>query len=173
MSTIPVTSIYDPIVILHKYLFGTVTPSADDYNLHIRPSDATPDSVTYNAQVYMDSGAGRFAYPSLFGAVQKFFASSTLQNGTYNISVPSERLALFEQLGLTDTDLKIEISQYGTNPFSADYAERALIFGTTWFDLTNASFKVENGIKTITELVIAPEADNFDFVSGNPCNGLV
>ncbi|WP_150046078.1 MULTISPECIES: hypothetical protein [Methylomonas] len=65
---------YDPIELIKLYLFGTKTPSAEDYNLHIRPWNTnitgTPSqvSIQYDMQDYMFSGAGRYAYPSLFKA---------------------------------------------------------------------------------------------------------
>lgn len=75
-------STYDPIEITRLYVFGTDAPSLDDYNLHIRPNDAEPPPKEYNMIHYMTSGAGRYAYPSIFGAVQKFFASN-VADGQY------------------------------------------------------------------------------------------
>ncbi len=166
-------STYDPIEITRLYVFGTDAPSLDDYNLHIRPNDAEPPPKEYNMIHYMTSGAGRYAYPSIFGAVQKFFASN-VADGQYTLA--QIQLAIGEQFTTGDnSDVRVEISQYGTDPFSADYAERAYIFGSTWFnlDLTNASFKVVNGQKTIENMVVTASDDNFDFDSANPLATIV
>lgn len=47
---------YDPIEITKLLVFGTANPSSDDYNQHIRPTDATPASITYNMLEYMTTG---------------------------------------------------------------------------------------------------------------------
>jgi hypothetical protein len=55
-------SIYDPIEITRLYIFGTNSPSPDDYNAHIRPWDANIDSrvtKTYDMFEYLTNGGGR------------------------------------------------------------------------------------------------------------------
>jgi RTX calcium-binding nonapeptide repeat (4 copies) len=115
---------------------------------------------------YMTSGGGRFAYPSLFGAVEKFFTATTIPDSTYTYSqLLDTRLGL----NLTPGDLEIIISQYGTGLLSADLAERAYIFGTTQFRLNidNAIFEVVGGVKTIRNIEVRAYDDNFDFVTDN------
>lgn len=74
---------YDPIQLTRRYVFGTDNPSPDDYNLHIRLLDAgKPAPIQYDMFEYMTNGAGRYAYPSLFGAVEKFFSATTLDDGS-------------------------------------------------------------------------------------------
>ncbi|WP_017325020.1 hypothetical protein [Synechococcus sp. PCC 7336] len=96
---------FDPIEIKKLYLFGTANPSPNDYNEHIRPLNASPASKSYDMNTYLTSGGGRFAYPSLFGAVEKFFAAENLDDRTYTFAELSTRL------GLNDNDLEIKISQ--------------------------------------------------------------
>jgi hypothetical protein len=97
---------YDPVEITKLFVFGTNSPSPDDYNQHIRPTGATPASITYSMSNYMTGGGGRFAYPSLFGVVEKFFTTA-IPDGTYTI-------ATLPLPGLSEGDLTVGISQYGT-----------------------------------------------------------
>jgi hypothetical protein len=62
-------------------VFGTKFPDPNDYNLHIRPTDAPNPSITYDASWYMNNSGGRFALPALFPAVRKFF-DTPLPDGT-------------------------------------------------------------------------------------------
>ena len=161
---------YDPIEITRLLAFGTSNPSPDDYNAHIRPAGATPASITYNMLDYMTDGGGRFALPSLFGAVEKFFDSS--------IVIPDKDYTSTEitnLLGFTNDDLTTGISQYGTGITDADHVERSYIFGTTNFrlNISNAIFKVRNGVKTIENMEVRAFDDNFDFDGGNPLANLV
>jgi Ca2+-binding RTX toxin-like protein len=159
---------YDPIEITKLYVFGTNNPSPDDYNQHIRPSTATPASITYGMNDYMTSGGGRFAYPSLFGAIKKFF-DTTIDDGTYTYA------QIAGLLGLSDNDIRIGISQYGTSIGSADHAQRSYIFGSTsfTFDISKVTFKVTGGVKTINNLEVRAFNDNFDFDAGNPLAELI
>jgi hypothetical protein len=151
---------YDPIEITKLLVFGTNSPSPDDYNQHIRPTGATPASIPYNMSNYMTGGGGRFAYPSLFGAVEKFFTTA-IADGTYTYS------QIATLLGLSPIDLTVGISQYGTGIGSADHAERSYIFGNTNFTLNTSgtTFKVVSGVKTIENLEVRANNDNFDFES--------
>jgi Ca2+-binding RTX toxin-like protein len=184
------TNIYDPNEITRLYVFGTNTPSSEDYNLHIRALSDTPASITYNMLDYMENGAGRYAYPCLFGAIEKIFQLDTTQvakkiaDGCYSVAGIQQALIdsklldkAFELHRLDDkgrivtgNDAHIKISQYGTDASSSDFADRAYIFGSTWFSLNldNATFTVNNGYITINGMEIRPDVDNFDFDSDNP-----
>ncbi|MCC3450209.1 MAG: VWA domain-containing protein [Microcoleus sp. PH2017_39_LGB_O_B] len=155
-------TIYDPIEITRKFVFGTDTPSPDNYNKHIRPSNDKPASIGYDMATYMNSGGGRFAYPSLFPAVERFFSGEIpdRENGYTAGEIGGI-------LGLTSNDLRINISQYGTGIGTEDHAERSWIFGNSPFELnvTNATFYVNNGIKKIEGLEVRARPDNFDFQS--------
>ncbi|MEK0194765.1 VWA domain-containing protein [Microcoleus anatoxicus] len=155
---------YDEIEITRKFVFGTDKPSPDNYNAHIRGKDVKPASQDYDMDTYMNSGGGRFAYPSLFPAVEKFFSGEIpdRDNG-YNAG------EVGGILGLTSKDLPIiNISQYNTGIGSEDYVDRCWIFGNTTFelDVTNATFYVNNGIKKIEGLKVRALPDDFDFLSG-------
>jgi hypothetical protein len=159
---------YDPVEITKLFVFGTNSPSPDDYNQHIRPTGATPASITYNMSDYMTGGGGRFAYPSLFGAVEKFFTTA-IADGTYTYS------QIATLLGLSASDLTVGISQYGTGIGSADHAERSYIFGSTQFrlDTSRTTFEVVGGVKTIKNMEVRVFDDNFDFTAGNPLAQLI
>lgn len=155
---------YDEIEITRKFVFGESKPSSDNYNAHIRGKDVKPASQDYDMDTYMNSGGGRFAYPSLFPAVEKFFSGEIpdRDNG-YNAG------EVGGILGLTSKDLPIiNISQYNTGIGSEDYVDRCWIFGNTTFelDVTNATFYVNNGIKKIEGLKVRALPDDFDFLSG-------
>ncbi len=185
---------FDPIEITKLLVFGTSTPSPDNYNEHIRlelepgkeeakdyPSgDKRAPSITYNMYAYMETGAGRFAYPSLFPAVKKFF-NAKISDGNYTYAQITSMLGLKEgdkkpifgppTLG----DNEIEISQYGTDINGKDHADRSYMFGQTSFTFTtekknllnDISFEVKDGKKTIRNMEVRAYDDNFDYESGN------
>ncbi|MDY7003632.1 MAG: VWA domain-containing protein [Cyanobacteriota bacterium] len=155
---------YDPIEITKLLAFGTNAPSPDNYNEHIRPANATPATITYDMATYMSSGGGRFAYPSLFPAVDRFF-SANIPDGTYTYAEISSP----DILNLSDNDLRVGISQYGTDIDSADHPDRSYIFGSTSFrlDTSNATFEIADGVKTIRNIEVRAFDDNFDFDSSN------
>ena len=139
---------YDPIQISKRYVYGTDNPElANDYNEHIRPQNTTPQAIEYSMMNYMEDGGGRFAYPSLFPVIERFFdiPESTLQPGNYNESAiknvlftPDPNLsgpgAAQDQVDEEfENGKRVTVSQYGTGVFSSDHPERAYIFGTTGF----------------------------------------
>lgn len=150
---------YDAREITKLFVFGTNTPSSDDYNSHIRPAAATPAEKHFNMLDYLTSGGGRFALPSLFKSVDTFFSAATIADGTYSLS------ALQSLLGFTG-GLSASVSQYGTGIGSADHAERSYIFGNTTFSLaSDMVFSVVGGVRSIQNLTVTANADNFDFTS--------
>jgi Ca2+-binding RTX toxin-like protein len=156
---------YDPIKITRLLVFGTEEPSIY-YNDHIRPLGNVTTSTPYDMLGYMTSGGGRFAYPSLFGAIRKFFDATTIPDGIYTYSQLSNPDF---GLNLTGNDLNLGISQYGTGILSADFAERSYIFGSTSFNLgiANATFEVIGGVKTVKNIEVRADDDNFDFETTN------
>ncbi len=152
---------FEPIEITRLYLFGSTIPSSN-YDDHIRPEDTAEPSITYSMAEYMTSGAGRFAYPTLFPAIQKFFQDSTLTDGEYFLT------DLVTELGLSDADRKISFSNYSTGILSSDHAIRAYIFGISDFELTfeeGATFTVDGDSRSISGFTVVAQSDNFDFQS--------
>ncbi|MBG1270807.1 Ig-like domain-containing protein [Nostoc sp. WHI] len=161
---------YDEKEITKLLAFGTNNPSSTDYNEHIRPTTATPASITYSMSDYMTQGGGRFAYPSLFGVVDKFFGA-TLADGIYSLTT------LETAIGTTFSpdDFRLGISQYGTGIGSSDHPDRSYIFGTSAFrlDTSGATFEVSGGVKTVKNIEVRAFNDNFDFDAGNPLAELI
>jgi Ca2+-binding RTX toxin-like protein len=167
---------YDPIEITKLFLFGTGDPSITDYNQHIRPLDALPASITYDMNEYMTEGGGRFAYPSLFGIIRKFFNSTVdIANGSYTYAELAGLDRLWTEEPLTDDDLITSITQYATKINSEDHAERSYIFGSTSFAINKNSlrFKITEGVKTIEFIEVFALPDNFDFQTINPLAQLI
>lgn len=159
---------YNEIEITKLHVFGTSTPSADDYGSHIRPLDADPASIHYNMLAYMTEGGGRYAFPALFGAVKSFFETTIdIPDGEYTYDMlhsPPYNLTSGEH------DFRLELSQYGTDIHSADHAERSYIFGSTDFkiDPEGILYVVADGVKSIKNMHVFAPTDNFDFDSSNP-----
>lgn len=128
----------------------------------------------------MINGGGRYAYPSLFDAVEKFFdANTNISDGSYNLAKMVEK-GIFTYKTYSDgtsgiAGTRVNISQYGTDIGNSDFVERAYIFGSTSFKLNfdNATFKVVNGIRTIEGMVVTASQDDFDFKSDNLLSKLV
>jgi Ca2+-binding RTX toxin-like protein len=166
-------TIYDPIQITRLYVFGTDTPSPDDYNAHIRAANAEPASIPFDMHEYLTNGAGRYAYPSLFKAIEKIFSktipdSTSAENGNrYTYTELKTQLSAAGNPIDEENGLHLTISQYGTDITSADYYNRAYIFGTTKFtlNLKQATFEVTNGKVVIRDMDVTADQDNFDYDS--------
>ena len=150
----------DPITATKIYLFGQMEAPA--YRERVRGTDAPEVIVKIDAASFMAPGApGGYALPSNAPAVQKFFSADTmLPDGTYSI-------ADLKVLGWSDDDFNFPVSQYLTDINSQDYMLRSYIFGSTNFQIVDATFVVTNGEKTIAQLQLAPSIDNFDYESSS------
>ncbi|MEG4328159.1 calcium-binding protein [Microcoleus sp. herbarium5] len=178
-------------------IFGTTAPSSPDYNSHIRDTTTSLFSaeIKYDMTDYMNNGGGRYAYPSRFKAVEKFFNSTAdLPSGQYtyevkrnkdekreiqNTSGDSEKAnELLSKLELTindnSDDFSASVNQYLTGIGSDDHAERAYIFGSTSFSLASITFDIsESGTKTIKDMEVRAFKDNFDFNSSDEYSKLL
>ena len=130
---------YDPIEITQKYVYGadekSNTLSNTDYNDHIRPDGSTPPSVQYDMLEYLTNGAGRYAIPSIFPIVDKFFQANLEPNQLLDNPIDIQNALGYTTTLDYDRDREASIWQYGTDTLNLDYAERAYIFGTTPFVL--------------------------------------
>lgn len=161
---------YDGISITKKLLFGT-DQVPDDFNERIPEPDAAVPVVTYDANMFLESGPGRFAWPARANIVEFFFTRQeyeAIPSGSYSLQ---ELVALLEadfEYVFRTGDLFIPIENYGTDVNSADYEERAYIFGSSGASLESATFHVsENGTRTISNIVVQPDVDNFNFETVN------
>ncbi len=151
-------------------VYGTTTPDPDP-NTHIRPNSTSsaPPPLNISMINYLTTGAGRYAKPSEVPLIAAFFndsASSTpkLSDGTYNVAT------LATALGLTASPrlLRFAISQYTTDAISSDYIERAYVFGSTGFEITDTvTFTVNSGTYTVNNFELLAQRDNFDFQSSS------
>jgi Ca2+-binding RTX toxin-like protein len=168
ISGVILMSMADAINIVRMYLFGTSQPSTADYNQHItREGVLTPPEYHFSAAAYMTTGAGRYAFPSLAPVVKAFFEAATLLE---RVGQPYSYSEVMQILGLDAGSAgKIFVSQYSTDVYSQDYAERAFLFGSTSFRLNSETirFHVEGGKRWIENLQIIPDQDNWDFVAGS------
>ncbi|PID66803.1 MAG: hypothetical protein CR975_01120, partial [Gammaproteobacteria bacterium] len=161
--------------ILSNYFWGQPTPPQPTDlrdEKFIRPALAETN-YTVNANQYMNTGAGRYATPDRFKAFRDFFYEdkinptaaglNSLAPGVYNSAQISTALH-----GKDIFSGALGLSQYTTDVHSADYAERAYVFGSTSFepDWGNIQFVIHpGGSREIRNLEISPQEDNFDFSS--------
>ena len=157
---------YDGVSVTKYYLFGTDNVP-DDFNLRVRDETASNPTITFDIDQYFADGPGRFAWPSRANIVEKFFEDpiySGLQAGTYSLSQLTIAMAALGYVPGNDTF--IPINNYGSETSSADYAERALIFGGSGVTLVDGEFTIAvDGTRTISNIVMEPDPDNFDFTS--------
>jgi hypothetical protein len=138
-------TLYNSTEITLRYVFGTSNPSSkdEDYNSHIRNIGAVPQPKAYNMLTYLTLGGGRYAFPSLFPIINKFFDYPfPIANGVYSYN------QIIPILGLTTGNHDfLKINQYGTDIGNFDHNERSYIFGTTDFRLNrqNILFSVVDG----------------------------
>jgi Ca2+-binding RTX toxin-like protein len=151
-------SIQDAILL---YLYGTTEPG--DFESRLRPNADPAQAITIDTSSFMDDGPGRYVTPANFGVADKFFDGSlAIPDGQYN-SVAD----LYAAMGLdAPTSLTLRLSQYGLDENSADYAQRAFIWGTSGYTIAEASFSVVNGIRTITKFDISVNSEDFNFEGG-------
>ncbi|MEG5055498.1 hypothetical protein QUB35_34000, partial [Microcoleus sp. B13-B6] len=171
MSTYSSSNPIDPTELTKLLVFGTNSPSSPDYNSHIRPIGSSTPSITYSMSDYMTTGGGRYAYPSLFSAVEKFFNYGNLiEPGTYEYTTTGGTITGGSGLGfLGNDDFTATVYQYVNGIGSDDYAERSYIFGTGGFAIKNIQFDVSqiDGKRSIITMEVKALRDNFDFNSGN------
>jgi Ca2+-binding RTX toxin-like protein len=157
--------------LVNQYLYGQLdTPSDLRARLRDLPTDATT-RLTVQTATFMNS-VGRYAVPSRAKAVQDFFSgriSSSLGTTDGN---GYTRLTLADAIArgvLSGSDLRIEVSNYFTDPGSPDYAERAFIWGGTSYSIGLETTLVwHEGNMFIENMEVRPRIpENFDFIASN------
>ncbi|MDS7594927.1 hypothetical protein [Agrobacterium tumefaciens] len=109
----------------------------------------------------MIDGPGRYIKPNNFSIVSAFFDNSiSLDDGSYSLS------ALMGVNGFGSKSATASIRTYPIDITSDDYDTRAFVWGTTGYSIRNATFTVQNGVRTIEYLEIIAEQENFDFTGG-------
>ncbi len=166
--------------ILSQYLWNTPTPPRKE-NMAAAVTLAERTSVKIDAVDYMKNGAGRYASAADFKMFENFFKAANLPTRVQPYSFEEvvdliykdiENAQDVKKLPNSKKGFTASISQYGINPSSADYVERAFIFGSTQVTVTPADLKKlqfivnPDGSKEIRNLRITPVKDNFDFDGG-------
>ena len=159
--------------ITNLYLYGQKTTPLDlsDDSL-VRPSSISPNpSIDIDVQDYMQNGGGRFAIGSQFYLIQEFFDPVI---GTPKVPPrvqPYTKQEIAAIFGLSFYGWNMQ--QKDIQDETDDYAERAYVFNTQSFQISNdARFIVDpvTGDKRIENFAIEPNAANqedFDFVGGS------
>jgi Ca2+-binding RTX toxin-like protein len=161
--------------ITNLYLYGQPTKPADLSALATRPADVYGGSngttllssyqtqVNVDAELFMSTGAGRFANGSMDPLVIAFMSGKIMPStGSY------------QEITLTGEDVQgitrsFGLQQYNFNDGFNDIGTRTYIYNSTGFAVAQgAKFIVEaDGTRRIENYAILPRTDNFDFVSSN------
>ena len=170
--------------ITNLYLYGQLSTPSNlvDSNI-IRPKDNNiavrePGDTNIEVEVpeFMANGGGRFALPSQFELIQKFFDPNTsIPAGTYDKSTLNNLINngkffawSMQQYSYDDSNLSGGVD---------DFLDRVWVYNSMFFQISNGTtFIVDaNGNKRIENLAIEPyinpdvnERENFDFSSNDP-----
>jgi hypothetical protein len=160
---------YDGIAITKQLLFGTADVPVD-FNERVRAEDAPSPVFNVDSDTYLTTGAGRYGWPSRANLVEKFFANSAnLPAGDYTSAQLVTALGMIGVTANLGTDILIPINNYRLDRFSDDWIERAYIFGDGNAKLEAATFHIAvDDTATISDVIVQPIDDNFDFTSDSP-----
>lgn len=149
--------------ITQYFLYGqSDTPTKLTERLRDVPVNSTVD-IDVTIQSYMSSYVGRYAVAARAEFVQRFFqGTAILPPGTYTVN------SLIPTVGAESFSFSYQQSQ--VDLANNNYMERAYVFGHERFSLSgDTQFVVlSDGTRSISNLKIIPEDDNFDFVSAGP-----
>lgn len=166
-------SFYDRILSL--FIYGAVTRPGNLIDQALIRPDGLQTAVSVSKSDYME-GPGRFALPSLFNAVRKFFEASASELGI----APGQAKAFnFEQLksllALSEADRKVRFNQANFDDGEDDYAYRVFFWSSSAFEIADGVqfFVNSDGTRSIENLTINPLGDgtgndNFDWQGGGP-----
>ncbi len=172
--------------VLSHYLWNSPTPPKYE-QMAASITDSTRTAIKIDAIDYMKNGAGKYASAADFKMFEKFFDTGKLSTREKPYSFEEIGNLLygsgengFEKIknGFVNSGFNVDVSQYVTATSSADYVERAFIFGSTKVtvtkeDIEKLQFVVHaDGSKEIRNLRITPKNDDFDFVGGDSASGL-
>jgi len=156
--------------IVCRFLFNSDTPPELVDESLIRPELAEGDPVWVDALEFMSTGGGRFADVARFNYIRRFLEGDDYKtlpppnNGEYYTTAE-----LLSNYGIGDGLLSIP--QYYNDIFSADFAVRAYVFGSSAFKINDDArfYVVHNADGTTTRWIdnvrVEPVTDNFDYDS--------
>jgi hypothetical protein len=128
---------------------GTPTPVGD-----------APSPVAVDMSWYMSEGPGRYYHPGMFPIINSVANRHDLSPGTYDLW----KLAPAKD---QDPSVKAAITNYTTDPLSADYKTRSLVFGDESARISGQVIVSPDGTKTFKGIEIQPYDSDFDFQHNN------
>ncbi len=165
--------------ILSHYLWNSSAPPKPE-TMETAATDAARTAVKIDAADYMKNGAGRYVSVADFKMFENFFIKKALlpRSEPYTFDEIGNKIYGKEHFDKLKPDFEkngftVAGSQYFTDIDSADFVERAFIFGSTAVtvtpeDLEKLEFVVnKDGSREIRNLRITPKNDNFDFEGGS------
>ncbi|MGF6148846.1 Uncharacterised protein [Kingella potus] len=168
-------SFISPKTAMNHYLWDSDVPPQNRYyaeKFECKPDVSGRKAIEINAAEYMEYGGGRFVSAADFRMFEKFFAKDkgAIKPGEYDFKQMWGLLyGNTKTLPKTSDDFYTSVYQYNLAPESADFVERAFVFGSGNYTANIDSLKFvvdEQGGKSIRNLKITPVNDNFDFRGG-------
>lgn len=163
--------------ITNLYLYGQETKPVILEDANLIRADLEENTTILNVNDYMNSGAGRFAKPAQFYAIQEFFEPSTFSPLKNLPSKKYPKKEIFSLLGILEDEddfgkRAFVMQQYDYEDDIDDYAERVYVFNSSKFTMGEATFVVgADGERYIDNLKVRPfdgeSPDNFDFRSSD------
>jgi len=108
----------------------------------------------------MSEGPGKYYHPGMFPIINTLIERRDLAPGTYDL------LDFVPNRDKRDPSLTAKLSNYTTDMRSADYLQRALVFGSESARITGKVEVNPDGSKTFKQIEIRPWDTNFDFQHG-------
>lgn len=125
------------------------------------PVAGPPSPVSVDMSWYMSEGPGKYYHPGMFPVIDQILENRRLAPGAYNL------LDFVPNRNPKNASLSTKMSNYATNPFSADYKTRALVFGDESAKISGQVVVRPDGSKTFEKIEIKPWDINFDFRNNN------
>lgn len=152
--------------ITNLYLYGNITTPPNLASEGIIRSPDKGAAIQVNTASFMESGPGRFALGGQSALMDAFFSTSI----DFSWVEPGREYTKVELAGaLGISSYGIDIKQVNLNDLSGDYWERAYIWNSGRFMLSNEVKFVfgSDGEREVRNYAVIPrESDNFDFVGG-------
>ena len=160
--------------ITNLFLYGALeTPDDLESESLIRPTYAQMAeeqrvTIEIDPVAYMANGGGRFALGAKASIVSSFLLGT---NGLFQNTGVEQRFTRDQMiaLGVSTSDFNFSIIQYNYGTATSDFADRAYIYGSGSFTISNqAIFVIDaNGHRHIENYNVLPREDNFDFESND------
>jgi len=114
------------------------------------PVTGPPSPVDVDRAWYMSEGPGKYYHPGMFPIINTLIERRDLAPGTYDL------LDFVPNRDKRDPSLTAKLSNYTTDMRSADYLQRALVFGSESARITGKVEVNPDGSKTFKQIEIRP-----------------